>query len=77
MAIMKDILNSVCNKAFHEQTIFNEIIGHNNIKLIFNKALLSKRPVHILLVGEPGTAKTMFLTEMMRAIKQSYFNGWK
>jgi len=36
-------------------------------------AILSKRPVHVLLVGSPGSAKTMFLTEIMRHYKASYF----
>jgi len=52
---------------------FEEIVGHNDIKQIFVKAMLSKRPVHILLVGSPGSAKTMFLTELMRHYKGSYF----
>jgi Holliday junction DNA helicase RuvB len=34
---------------------------------------MSERPIHILLVGRPGCAKTMFLTEIMRTIKESYF----
>ena len=45
---------------------FDEIVDHDGIKQIFGKALLSKRPVHLLLVGSPGSAKTMFLTEIMR-----------
>lgn len=73
MIILTQILNSVWNKPFLNKTVFDEIIGHHSIKTIFNKALLSKRPVHILLVGKPGTAKTMFLTEIMRGIKESYF----
>ena len=36
-------------------------------------AILSKRPVHVLLVGSPGSAKTMFLTEIMRHYKAAYF----
>jgi len=52
---------------------FEEIVGHDDIKQIFVKALLSKRPVHLLLVGSPGSAKTMFLTELMRHEKPSYF----
>jgi Holliday junction DNA helicase RuvB len=52
---------------------FEEIIGHNDIKEIFAKSILSKRPVHILLLGSPGSAKTMFLTEIMRHEKPSYF----
>jgi Holliday junction DNA helicase RuvB len=52
---------------------FEEIVGHNDIKRIFVKAILSKRPVHLLLVGSPGSAKTMFLTEIMRHHKTSCF----
>lgn len=65
--LWKDILhvNRACS--------FEEIIGHNDIKQFFVKALLSKRPVHLLLVGSPGSAKTMFLTEIMRHHRASYF----
>src|SRR5437867_10987423 len=52
---------------------FEEIVGHNDIKLIFNKAIKSERPIHIMLVGKPGSAKTMFLMEVLRNIKNSYF----
>jgi len=51
---------------------FDEIIGHDDIKQIFGKAIGSKRPVHLLLTGSPGSAKTMFLTEIMRHKKPSY-----
>ena len=65
--LWKDILhvNRACS--------FEEIIGHNDIKQIFVKAIRSKRPVHLLLVGSPGSDKTMFLTEIMRHHKASYF----
>jgi replication-associated recombination protein RarA len=52
---------------------FEEIVGHGDIKQIFVKAILSKRPIHLLLVCSPGSAKTMFLTEIMRHEKPSYF----
>jgi len=52
---------------------FEEIIGHDDIKQIFVKAIYSKRPVHLLLIGPPGSAKTMFLTEIMRHYKAAYF----
>jgi len=52
---------------------FENITGNDDIKLILNKAILSERPVHVLLTGRPGCAKTMFLTEMMRRLKNSYF----
>jgi len=52
---------------------FQGIVGHDDIKLIFQKSIRSKKPVHILLAGSPGSAKTMFLTEIMRHEKPSYF----
>jgi len=52
---------------------FENITGNDDIKLILNKAILSELPVHVLLTGRPGCAKTMFLTEMMRRLKNSYF----
>lgn len=41
--------------------------------MILNKSILSKKPCHILLTGKPGCAKTMFLTEIMKSLKDSYF----
>src|SRR5881628_3793373 len=52
---------------------FEEIVGHNDIKQIFVKGMHSKRPVHLLLVGSPGSAKTMFLTKIMQHYEASYF----
>jgi Holliday junction DNA helicase RuvB len=52
---------------------FKGIIGHNDIKKIFNKAVISKKPVHILLVGSPGSAKTSFILNINRILKGSLF----
>jgi Holliday junction DNA helicase RuvB len=52
---------------------FKEIVGHNDIKLILNRAVISKKPVNVLLLGKSGIAKTMFLTEIMRSFKESLF----
>src|SRR5215469_7180602 len=41
--------------------IFDEIVGYEGIKRTFVRSLTSKEPVHILLVGPPGQAKTLFL----------------
>jgi holliday junction DNA helicase RuvB len=72
---LKQSLTGLWNDVLHVNRAcsFEEIVGHNDIKLIFAKAILSKRPVHILLVGSPGSAKTMILTEIMRHHKESYF----
>ncbi len=53
-------------------TLFENIIGYDNIKKIFSFAISSHLPVHILLVGPPGSAKTLFLMECMN-LQRSYF----
>lgn len=52
--------------------LFENIVGYDEIKKIFNYALNSSLPVHILLVGPPGSAKTLFLMECMK-LSRSYF----
>ena len=57
-----------------KKTIFDDIVGHNDIKQIFRMALHSERPVHILLVGPPGTSKTMFLEKILNEYRdRAYF----
>ena len=41
--------------------LFDSIVGYEGIKRSFLRSLNSKEPVHILLVGPPGQAKTLFL----------------
>jgi Holliday junction DNA helicase RuvB len=41
--------------------IFDCIVGYDGIKRTFLRSLNSEEPVHILLVGPPGQAKTLFL----------------
>jgi holliday junction DNA helicase RuvB len=54
--------------------IFYKIHGHDDIKWIFNKALRADAPVHLLLVGAPGLAKTRFLKAMeSKYPDKSYF----
>jgi MoxR-like ATPase len=57
------------------KTIFDEIIGHDDIKEIFIMALGSqKKPSHFLLVGPPGTSKTMFLEKILNQYSdRAYF----
>ena len=46
--------------------LFDFILGHDDIKNIILRSVNAERPVHILLVGPPATAKTMFLGELAR-----------
>jgi len=54
-------------------TPFDEIVGYDHIKRLFRMALESGSPIHILLVGPPASAKTMFLTSLMHHLRNSYF----
>ena len=74
MKLLKQILDSVGSKTFSvRRCSFENIVGNVDTKLILNKAILSRKPVHVLLVGKPGCAKTMFLTEIMQRFKTSLF----
>jgi Holliday junction DNA helicase RuvB len=73
---MNNIFQQIWDKKHSDNSkssSFKEIIGHNDIKEILKKAIVSKNPVHILLVGQPGTAKTMFLLDINRLFKSSIF----
>jgi len=55
---------------------FDKIIGYEGIKRTFLRSLNSKEPVHILLVGPPGQAKTLFLIDYSkRCTKQSCYRS--
>jgi len=44
--------------------LFKHIIGHDEVKFWLGKSLAAEMPVHILLVGPPATAKSLFLEEL-------------
>ena len=56
----------------HGNALFDDIVGYNHIKRLFRMALDSSA-IHILLVGPPASAKTMFLTSLMHHVKDTYF----
>lgn len=54
------------------ELLFDSIIGYNDIKRLFNLSFSSEKPVHILLVGPPASAKTLFMLSCMK-LERSYF----
>jgi MoxR-like ATPase len=56
-----------------EDNFFRDIVGYDHIKKLFRMALDSDSATHILLVGPPASAKTMFLTSLMHELKSCYF----
>ncbi|MGD1834943.1 MAG: AAA family ATPase [Nitrososphaeraceae archaeon] len=53
-------------------SLFENIIGYEDLKRIFKMALSCNQPVNILLVGPPASAKTLFMLECMK-LERSYF----
>jgi replication-associated recombination protein RarA len=66
-----ELLFSKIVKTGHD-SLFGDIIGYEHIKRLFRMALDSDSIVHIFLLGPPASAKTMFLTSLMK-LKNSYF----
>lgn len=50
------------------QDIFQDILGHQEVKELLGAALLAPRPVHVLLAGPPALAKSLFLWELERVV---------
>ena len=48
------------------EDIFEDIIGHGEVKDLLRASLLAEKPVHILLAGSPALAKTLFLWDIER-----------
>jgi len=47
--------------------LFEDIIGHEEVKELLKASLLAEKPVHVLLAGPPALAKTLFLWDIERA----------
>ena len=63
---------SNCDLSCINEILFEDIVGYNDIKQIFKMSLESDKPVHILLVGPPASAKTLFMLECMK-LERSFF----
>ena len=57
------------------EDIFDIIVGYDDVKSIIIKGLESDKPVNVLFIGAPGTAKSMFLEELNRIPGSSYHLG--
>jgi Holliday junction DNA helicase RuvB len=40
------------------EPLFDSVIGYDDVKRLFSMSIESDKPVHILLVGPPASAKT-------------------
>lgn len=44
--------------------LFEDIIGHDDVKELLRASLMAEKPVHVLLAGPPALAKTLFLWDI-------------
>ena len=51
--------------------LFEDIIGYDDIKTLFRMAINANDPVHILLIGPPALAKTLFMRTLTQ-LQNSY-----
>jgi len=75
--LLSNLLSRKPAPPFRQQTgktqIFDEILGYEGIKRTFLRSLNSLVPVHILLVGPPGQAKTLFLKCILEEFGEKAF----
>jgi Holliday junction DNA helicase RuvB len=52
--------------------LFDDIIGYEDVKDLFERAIETERPVHLLLCGPPASAKSLFMCALTR-LERSYY----
>ena len=60
------------NEYSRSSQLFNNIVGYNDVKKLFRMSFSAEKPVHILLVGPPASAKTLFMLDCIK-LERSFF----
>ena len=65
----EEVLNATTpdEKLGLSENLFEDIIGHNEVKELLRASLMAEKPVHVLLTGPPALAKTLFLWDLEQA----------
>src|SRR5215203_5727611 len=56
-----------------EEVLFSEISGYSDLKYLLGKMVFSNESVHAVLVGPPGSGKTMFLLSIQQKMEDAFF----
>jgi Holliday junction DNA helicase RuvB len=56
----------------NRQGLFDDIVGFEDVKLLFGMAIKAQRPVHLLLCGPPSSGKSLFMSALTR-LERSYY----
>src|SRR5215216_5090155 len=67
-------LHSCNNKPIlgNKQGLFDDVVGFDDVKDLFEMAIRAERPVHLLLCGPPASAKSLFMRSLTK-LEQSYY----
>jgi MoxR-like ATPase len=55
-----------------KQSLFDDIVGFEDIKSLYKMAIKAERPVHLLLCGPPASAKSLFMRSLTK-LERSYY----
>jgi MoxR-like ATPase len=67
--------NSKSNKPHligSKNRLFDNIVGFEDVKALFEMAIRAERPVHLLLCGPPSSGKSLFMSSLTR-LERSYY----
>src|SRR5215204_4307879 len=56
----------------NKHSLFDDIVGFEDVKALFEMAIKAERPVHLLLCGPPASAKSLFMRSLTR-FERSYY----
>jgi Holliday junction DNA helicase RuvB len=55
-----------------KHNLFDDIVGFEDVKTLFEMAIKAERPVHLLLCGPPSSGKSLFMSSLTR-LERSYY----
>jgi predicted ATPase with chaperone activity len=55
-----------------KQGLFDDIVGFEDVKLLFEMAIKAERPVHLLLCGPPSLGKSLFMSCLTKLERIEY-----
>jgi Cdc6-like AAA superfamily ATPase len=55
-----------------KRSLFDNIVGFDDVKSLFEMAIKAERPVHLLLCGPPSSGKSLFMSSLTN-LERSYY----
>src|SRR5918996_2527915 len=59
----------------NKQGLFDDIVGFEDVKTLFEMAIKAERPVHLLLCGPPSSGKSLFMSSLTKLERSHYAVG--